>query len=88
MKPVNMILFDKTEVKEVLELMNVKVEHGKLLNEAGDPIVCHTCGTKLTPKKLGNVMPGSIYFCDNPVCFAIYVSERYMTCRYTLNQKS
>ena len=66
--------------------MNVQVEYKKLLNETGKQIVCHTCGTELTLEKIGKILPGSIYFCDNPVCFNIYISERYMTCRYTLNQ--
>lgn len=81
METVNMILFKKRQISTVLQVLNIQMEErGKLLDENGEPITCHTCGSKLRTKNLGNIMPGSrLFFCDNPLCFATYLSERKVT---------
>jgi len=77
MEPVNMILFKKGEEGEVLELLGIQMRDGNIIDESGEAATCYGCGTKMTTHNLGNVMPGSkLIFCDNPACFASYISEK------------
>lgn len=77
MEPVNVILFNRDEVDKILRILNVKKKGYRILDETSEQITCHTCGREITTGNLGNVMPGTKeFFCDNPACFAMYLSEK------------
>lgn len=81
MDPVNMILFKKKQIPHILRFLKVDTDKkGRLLEANGETVICHTCGEEIEKKNLGNIMPGSrLFFCDNPLCFAAYLSEKKVT---------
>ena len=76
MDPTNMVLFGKEDISRVLQALAVGVQGEHVLDPAGQPAVCHTCGRDIKRSNLGNIMPGSkLFFCDNAACLATYIAD-------------
>lgn len=72
----NMVLFRKEDVDRVLSALEIPAQGDLILDTAGEPAVCHTCGCDIGKSNLGNIMPGSrLFFCDNPACLATYIAQ-------------
>ncbi|MEE9237397.1 MAG: hypothetical protein V3U52_06375 [Thermoplasmata archaeon] len=71
-----LMVFLKNQSFSLIDSLGWKDEEGKLVRKDGEAVVCRHCEDPIDADTLGAVMPGSLeVYCDNPVCFAEYVSR-------------
>ncbi len=81
MEITNMISFARSDVKNLLEDLDIPVRKigtkDFILNDNGNIAKCHVCEMELTVEQLGNIAKGSkLLFCDNPRCFATHLAKQ------------
>lgn len=75
-KNFGMVVYEVEDVPAILEKLGYEIRKGYIARE-GETIRCACCGRALRPSNLGNILPGPIMYCDNPVCFTEYVHTRF-----------
>ena len=79
MEKTQVVLFNKENVKNILEQFDFKFspeEEGTAIIDSEGNLVKCTCGRLLTVETVGNIAHGSRkLFCDNPLCLATWVAK-------------
>lgn len=75
---ISMVIFKKEDIENFIPKLGNSIDkNGYIINENGEKVTCETCKCEITKENLGNILPGSkLFFCDNPACFAGYVSKK------------
>lgn len=78
MSDLNILAFKKNEIVELINTFSLEIDPKKRILKEGKSLECHTCGTKLTTKNLGQVTSGSppLFFCDNPSCMIAHLRSK------------
>lgn len=84
MKDTKLVIFKKENVKDLLSQFGFQIRRkgtGKnekyiVIDDDNQHICCPVCQKEIATKKVGTIAKGSrIIFCDNPVCFAVWVAQ-------------